>query len=337
MTAPGPGARMAAEIAEQPSVVNRLLSQRDGPIGAIAAVIRAAAPTVVQFAARGSSAHAATYGSYVFEVLAGLPTGWVQPSVTTRYAATARRDRMLVIAVSQSGESPDIVATVRSARQGGALTLALTNCPRSALAQEAHLHLDLDAGPEQAVAATKTYVAECAALYLLADALRPDGPRGVGRLVSALDAGVELTWPTALAEELASSRRILVTARGFDLATAQEAALKIIETTGRSAHAYSAAELLHGPIALADPSSPLVAIGAGVGPAVEAAWGRGATVHHLRTDGPGDYPLPSAQLHDEVAPIVNIVALQRVAWLLSVTDGADPDRPHGLTKVTQTL
>ncbi len=185
-----PGSLMAAEIAEQPTVLAGILDDGGPEIRRVATVIRAAAPRFVLFAARGTSAHAALYAKYLVEVALGLPVGFASPATVTAYAARPDLRDVLFVAVSQSGGSPDLIEALTNARRCGALTLAVTNAPGSALAQAAELALDVRAGAERAVAATKTYTAELLTLYLLIDALRGGDGRSAAGLPEAVRAVV---------------------------------------------------------------------------------------------------------------------------------------------------
>ena len=178
-----PGARMRAEIAQQPGVWHQAL-QRRAEFAEIAGRVAAARPRFVLLAARGTSDHAALYAKYLIEITLGLPAGLVSPSSLTAYGARPDLREVLLLAVSQSGGSPDLVQTVEAARSGGALTLAVTNNAASPLAAAAALHLDIGAGPERAVAATKSYTAQLLALYLLLDHWRG----GTGAAAGALPA-----------------------------------------------------------------------------------------------------------------------------------------------------
>src|SRR5664279_2561580 len=162
-----PGALMAAEIAEQPTVLARLLDEGTTEIAGVRARIEAYRPRFVLIAARGTSDHAALYGKYLVEVRMQLPAGLASPSTLTIYRARPDLSGVLFLAVSQSGGSPDLLGSVEAARACGALTVAVTNDPSSPLAQAAEHHIDVRAGTERAVAATKTYTAELLALYLL--------------------------------------------------------------------------------------------------------------------------------------------------------------------------
>src|SRR5207344_3180904 len=165
-----PGALMAAEIAEQPDVLARVLGGTD--VAGAAEAVRRRPPRFVLFAARGTSDHAALYGKYLVEILLGLPAGLASPSTMTVYGTRPDLRDVLLVTISQSGASPDLVRTAEVARECGAMVLGITNAPGSALAAAAHQHLDVRAGPELAVAATKSYTAQLLATYLLVDAVR---------------------------------------------------------------------------------------------------------------------------------------------------------------------
>ncbi|NUS57276.1 MAG: SIS domain-containing protein, partial [Streptomycetaceae bacterium] len=186
---PVPGAVMTREIAEQPAVLARILESGLPDIRAAAEAIRAAQPRFVVFAARGTSDNASLYAKYLVEILLGLPAGLASMSTITTYGARPRLHGTLFVTVSQSGGSPDLIESTRIARESGALTLAVTNNPDSALAAAADLHLDVLAGPERALPATKTYTAELLTLYLLVDALRGgtgDSARGLPGAAAAV-------------------------------------------------------------------------------------------------------------------------------------------------------
>lgn len=345
-----PGTLMRSEIGEQPQVVRRILRDSPAAVREVAAAIRAAAPRFVLLAARGTSDHAALYAKYLVEVSLGLPAGLASPSSMTAYGARPDLAGVLFIAVSQSGGSPDLVESTARARDCGALTLAVTNAPGSALAEAAALHLDVLAGPERAVAATKTYTAELMTLWLLVDALRGgDGagaaavPDGVAALVERpTDAEVE-----AAADAYRGADRIVVTGRGYSYPTVCEAALKLMETSYLAAQAFSGADLLHGPMAMVQAGSPVIAVvsdgpgGRAMSPVLDRLRELAAdlfVVGHpaaVAVAGRG-IPLPAGYA-EELAPLLEIVPLQRLAGALAVLRGIDPDAPRGLSKVTHTL
>ncbi|MFI5779793.1 SIS domain-containing protein [Nocardia sp. NPDC051570] len=339
---------MAAEIAEQPAAWQRLLSEGTGAIRAAAARIAEYKPRFALFVARGTSDHAALYGKYLVEIHHGLPAGLASPSTMTIYGSTPDLRDVLVIAVSQSGGSPDLVQSVEVARRQGALTVALTNNPDSALAAAAEIHIDLLAGPELAVAATKSYTAELLALYLMLDYARGGDGAGTEELprlgAQVLESGAALA---GVAERYRFAQRLITSARGYSYPTAREAALKLMETSYLSAQAFSGADLLHGPLATIDPSVPVVTI------VPEGAGGKAmlpvlARLAELRADvfGVGaaeaisglnaGIVLPTG-VPEPLSPLLEILPLQQLAFHLAIARGGDPDRPRGLNKVTETL
>jgi glucosamine--fructose-6-phosphate aminotransferase (isomerizing) len=337
-----PGQLMAAEVNEQPALLAALLRDGADPIAEVAARIRARAPRFALFAARGTSDHAALYAKYLAEIRLGLPAGLVSPSTTTIYGARPDLTGALFIAVSQSGASPDLVDSLTIARRGGALTVAVTNNPASALAMEAEFHIDVRAGVERAIAATKTYTAELLALYLLFASLAGDeDAAGLRRLPDAATATLAAAdRATALAQEYRATARLIVTGRGYAYPTAREAALKLMETSYLSAHPFSAADLLHGPLAIVSSDVPVIAIvtpgigGDAMAPVLERLAERGGRVTLV---GPADgLPVITDGIEEALHPILQILPMQRFALELALLHGADPDRPRGLSKVTET-
>lgn len=332
--ATGPGAAMSAEIDEQPTVLARLLdAARD--IAAVRARILAGRPRFVVFAARGSSDHAALYGKYLVETRLGLAAGLASPSSLTLYDARQDLREVLFVAVSQSGGSPDLVESAERARDFGAFTVAVTNTPDSALAQAAHICVDILAGTERAVAATKTYTAELLALYLLLAAGSAAAvPDAAARTLAMSDHARDA------AERYRFARHLTTTARGYSYATAREAALKVMETSYLPAQAFSAADLLHGPLAMIDAKLPVIALtggavaGQAMRPVIERLVDAGADV--LEVGGPGGLPIADDALPEELLPIIDVLPMQVLACRLAVARGLDPDRPRGLSKITQT-
>jgi glutamine---fructose-6-phosphate transaminase (isomerizing) len=344
------GAVMTAEIAEQPEVLARLLDSAGPSVVSVAAAIRAAAPRFVLFAARGTSDHAALYGKYLAEVRLGWAAGLASPSSMTAYGARPDLRDVLFVAVSQSGASPDLVESTATARACGALTLAVTNAPASPLAAAAALHLDVLAGTEHAVAATKTYSAELLTLWMLVDALCHGDFSAAAEVPAAVAECVAL--PSDYEVEVAALRyaradRIVLTARGYSYATVAEAALKLMETSYLAAQSFSGADLLHGPMAMVAAGTPVIAV-VGDGPggrAMEPVLVRleelgadvfvvGGSAAVARTAS--GFVLPEG-VGEELSPLVEIVPLQRLACALAVARGLDPDAPRGLSKVTHTL
>jgi glutamine---fructose-6-phosphate transaminase (isomerizing) len=344
---PGPGEQMAAEVAEQPAVLARLLDEGSGEAVDVAAALGRRRPRFVLLAARGTSDHAALYAKYLVELRLGLPCGLVSASTFTVYGARPDLREVLLVAVSQSGGSPDLLGTVEAARECGATTLAVTNAPGSPLAQAAELTIDVRAGEEHAVAATKSYTAELLALFLVLDRWAGGDGSAAGVLPEVCADLVARRGEVAeLAQRYRFASRLVVTGRGYSYATAREAALKLMETSYLSAHAFSGADLLHGPMAVVDPEHPVLAVvpegtaAAAMAPVLAAVAGRGADL--LVLGSPGIAPagarllaLPTG-LPEELHPVVDIVLLQWLALEVAVGRGLDPDAPRGLSKVTRT-
>jgi glucosamine--fructose-6-phosphate aminotransferase (isomerizing) len=341
------GRVMATEIAEQPGVLERILTDGVAAIRDVATAIRNRAPRFVLLTARGTSDNAALYAKYLVEILLGLPAGLTSPSTTTVYGARPDLRDCLVIAVSQSGGSPDLVESTRVARECGALTLAVTNAADSPLNEVCELGLDVLAGLERATPATKTYTAQLLTLYLLLD--RMHGGDGT-RARELPDAAAVLLSRQGEVLEIARryrfADRLVTTGRGYAYATAREAALKIMETSYVAAHAFSGADLLHGPLAMVDSEIPVVAVvPAGVGG--RALYGvldrlkdRSADVcvvgtAEAVTHGTVGFTLADG-IAEEVSPIMDIIPLQLLAYEIAVGRGLDPDLPRALTKVTET-
>ncbi|GDY30256.1 SIS domain-containing protein [Gandjariella thermophila] len=346
MTSSDGGKHMAAEIAEQPAVLGGLLARR-AEITSVAERVRDRRPRFALLAARGSSDHAALYAKYLIEVLLQLPAGLVSPSTTTLYGAQPDLAGVLLVSVSQSGGSPDLLEVTESARRRGALTIAVTNTPGSPLEQAAELAVDIGAGTELAVAATKTYSATLLALYLLVDAVR--GGRGEHAAGLAELAAQTLDGSAAaVAEAVRRYRfveRVITTGRGYSAATAAEAALKLAETSYLAARAYSGADLLHGPVAAVDEETAVLAVtsaghgGAAMREVLDVVRQRGADVLALGSAAdtvPAALRIPVPETAEEVAPILEVLPAQRLALGLALARGGDPDHPRGLRKVTRT-
>jgi glutamine---fructose-6-phosphate transaminase (isomerizing) len=340
------GQHMAAEIAEQPEVLAGLVSRRV-EIAEVAQRVRARRPRFALLAARGSSDHAALYAKYLIEVLLQLPAGLVSPSTTTLYGARPDLADVLLVSVSQSGGSPDLLEVTESARRRGALTVAVTNTPGSPLNEAAELAVDVGAGTELAVAATKTYSATLLALYLLVDAVRG----GRGEHAAALGELAERTLDGssgAVADAVRRYRfveRVITTGRGYSSATAAEAALKLAETSYLAARAYSGADLLHGPVAAVDEETAVLAVtsaghgGEAMREVLDVVRQRGADVLALGSAADAvsaALRIPVPETAEEVAPVLEVLPAQRLALGLALARGADPDHPRGLRKVTRT-
>ncbi len=338
---------MAAEIKEQPEVFARVLEEGRPRIVETAKAVQARHPRFVLFVARGTSDHAALYAKYLVETCLGLPAGLVSPSTMTMYDAHPQLQDVLFVAVSQSGASPDLIEPLSRARAGGAITVAITNAPDSPLAQAAEYHLDILAGPERAVAATKTYTAELLTLYLLFTALGDVCTDEVDALPEQAAEVLRLEPEVArLAVRYRFAEQLVVTSRGYNYPTARETALKLMETSYLVAHGFSGADLVHGPMAMIQRGFPVLAI------VPEGAGGMGlrpvlAELQKLAADtlvvgdpaamslGTVGLPVPLA-VPEVLSPLVLILPLQQFAFHLARERGSDPDEPRGLTKVTET-
>ena len=332
-----------AEIGQQPEVVARLLERERPALRALAAELRRRRPRYAVIAARGSSDNAARYAQHVFGRMLRLPVVLATPSLHTIYGAPPRFIDAIVIGISQSGASPDVVAVVAEGARQGALTAAITNDPSSPLAAAAAHVVDLGVGEERSVAATKTYTASLAAIAALAAEGDPQLSAELARLPEALAAQLALTGADAAVQAAAGWERLTVVGRGAHYATAFEAALKVRELAGIVAEAYSPADLLHGPIATAGPGQPLLAI-APVGPTegsmrelVAAARERGAQVAAIGHDPAlGDPFMELVDVPEWLGPAVAIVPAQLLAVGLAERRGVEVDAPFGLSKITLT-
>ncbi len=336
---------MAHEIAEIPKVVARFLRDAAPTVAQAAAALRAMDPGLVVTVARGSSDHAATYLKYAVELLAGIPVASVGPSVASVYARPLRLNGAVCIGISQSGQSPDIVEMMRAGSAGGALTVAITNHAHSPMGMAAAHCLALGTGTEHSVAATKTFVVSVVAgLALLAEWQGDDSLRAALRdLPDAIANALSLDW-TPLADRLAVAQSAYVLGRGPAFAIASEAALKLKETCGLHAEAYSAAEVLHGPSAIVQARFPVLALGVADAalPHVLATAARlaaqGADVFVTGGEAAGAVTLPSvAGVHPLLAPLVLGVAFYAFVEGLARRRGLDPDTPPHLRKVTETM
>jgi glucosamine--fructose-6-phosphate aminotransferase (isomerizing) len=348
MTAAAP--LMTAEMADQPQVLAALARRREELTAHVREAV-AGAPAGIVLVARGSSDNAAVYGRYVLELATGLPVALAAPSLITRYGVRDRLDRWLAVGVSQSGKTPEIVSVLQAYRDAGARTVAITNDRASPLAGAAHATIDTAAGDERAVPATKTVTAQLAAFAVLAEAVARDGA-GRGRL--PWDAAAWDALPGAVSEVLAdvapvgaaaeavgAAQGLVAIARGLLLGAALEAALKLKETTGILAEGASAADFLHGPIAVVRRELPVLTLSAGGATAADveefagAARERGGRVLSI-APGPGaDLPLPPV-IPEGLAAIPAVVRAQQLAREVSLNRGIDPDAPFGLSKVTET-
>lgn len=335
---------MFREAAEAANVVERQLHDTESAVGRIAASLRQRPVTAVVTLARGSSDHATTFARYLVETRLGLLTSSAAPSVSSLYASGAQFRNTVVLAISQSGKSPDLLAAAAAARDAGARVIALVNAVDSPLADLADELIPLHAGRENSVAATKSFIASLAAIVHLVghwsgsdellDALR--------RLPRQLELAWKLDWRCA-AMPLKPARNLYVIARGIGLGIAQEAALKFKETSGMHAEALSAAELLHGPMAIVQKGFPILAFSQhdatrpGTRRLIRDLAAQDASVLSAGLRSSGTTYLPAISANPVVEPILQIQSFYRLVNLLAVERGFDPDRPRNLSKVTETL
>ena len=333
------------EIAEQPDAVARLLALEGKRVARLAAPLRRGGIRFVLIAARGTSDNAARYAQYLFGLLDGLPVALAAPSLTTLYGRPPDARGGLVIGISQSGRSPDIVETIAVARRQGAPTLAIVNDAGSPLARAAAEVIPLHAGDERSVAATKSYTTQLAAVALLALSLA--GKRVLLKKLGSIPGAMAEALSTEpsvrrMARRLAAASRAVVLARGINYPTAWEIALKLKELALLLAEPYSSADFAHGPIALAEPGLPAILVSAPGGrPEREmlrlarTLRMRGSPLFPIGLPLPGAIPLP--KVPELLSPLVAVVPGQLLAFHAARARGLDPDAPHGLKKVTETL
>ncbi len=333
---------LAREIFAQPEVLERFRVEEGARAREIGARLAASRPVGVMIAARGSSDHAAVYAKYLLGTRAGIPVALATPSLFTIYERPPRLANWVVIAISQSGESPDVVRVIDSARAQGAPTLALTDRANSPLAAAVEHVVPLRLGGERSVAATGSFTTTLYALaHLVAGFCGADEPALARVPELASRALTAQPAARALADTIAEHATCAVIGRGFGFPVALEWALKLKEIAGVFAESFSAADYRHGPIALASAGAPIFTIEfAGPARADVRRLGldlveRGARLVRVSDEGDADLSLPAAD--EWLAPIPATIVGQLVAFWLARARGHDPDRPAGITKVTRTL
>jgi glucosamine--fructose-6-phosphate aminotransferase (isomerizing) len=340
--------RMFEEAADASNAVRAQL-QDEAAMADVGAALRRLKPRAVITCARGSSDHAATYAKYLIETHAQVLTASAAPSVSSVYGVTQDVRGCLFVAISQSGRSPDLLAAVKSAKASGATILALCNSADSPLVAAADLAVELHAGPEISVAATKSYLASLAAIARLVAAWTQQATLNavVQELPDLMDRSWALDWSAAL-PALESAANLYVVGRGMGLGAAQEIALKFKETCGMHAEAFSSAELRHGPYTLLGKGFPalLVAQRDATLPGIEVLARElarrgvpillaGARVPQV--SAPGVTLLPSIDAPAEIAPILLVQSAYRMIATLALRRGLDPDHPPHLHKITETV
>lgn len=343
------GEILAREILEQPRVLEQLMKVEAGQVAEIADALQGNFQYII-IAARGTSDNAARYAQYLLGIQNGVPVGLATPSIFTLYASPPKMDGALLVGISQSGQVPDVITVLERGRDQGCPTLAITNDPGSPLAETAEYVIDLHAGTEEAVAATKTYTASLAGIGMLAASLRDDGemmdqlsriPQTIETLIEAVSGGLKRVERYRYMEHLA------VIGRGYNYATAFEISLKIQELTRIITEPYSSADFLHGPIAMLRRGFPVIVVaprGEVLGDMralVERVIDLDAELVAISNDDEilarASYPVRLPEdLPEWVSPLVSVIPGQLFALELSRAKGLDPDHPEGLSKVTKT-
>jgi glucosamine--fructose-6-phosphate aminotransferase (isomerizing) len=336
--------RMFSEAAEAADVVRRQFAANAAPLASLGVALRDRAPRAVVTCARGSSDHAATFAKYLIETHTRLITSSAAPSLSSVYDANTDLRDVLFVAISQSGKSPDLLAAAGNARERGALVVALCNTPDAPLMQVAHHGIALHAGRETSVAATKSFIASLSALvHLVAEWTQS---RELSAALAAAPVQLREAWAAdwrAGVEPLTKAHNLFVIGRGYGLGIAQEAALKLKETCGLHAEAFSAAEVQHGPMALVGRGFPILAFSQNDDSrdSIEAMArefvSRAATVLLAggRVDGARGLPVVAA--HPVIEPMLMIQSFYRLAESVARARGLDPDTPPHLRKVTETV
>ncbi len=337
--------RMCSEARSAPALVAGQLARNEALTEKIGQLLRERQPQVVVTCARGSSDHAATYGKYLIETFAGIPTASFAPSVSSVYAAKQNMQGAVFLALSQSGKSPDLLESAKAAKKAGALVIALVNVVDSPLAKIADEVVPLHAGVEKSIVATKSYIAALVALVQLVAAWTRSESLKQALIVlpDQLEAAWNLDWQAAI-DALKGANNFFVIGRGVGLGIAQEAALKFKEAAGLHAEAYSAAEVRHGPMAIVNRGFPVLLFTqddgtrAAVDLVVEDFSARGAVVLVAGKSYDNAVTLPSIEgVAAATMPIVFIQSFYKMLNALAIARGYDPDSPPHLRKVTETL
>ncbi len=336
--------QMAAEFREAPDIVRRQAQDLARPIAELVAALRSRPPEVVVTCARGSSAHAATFGKHLIERHLGIPVSAIAPNIATVYRQRLRLEGQMFLAISQAGRSDDIVESVDMARESGALTVAIVNDTECPLAKASDIVLPMMAGPELSVAATKSFVASLAALLRLAAVWTNDTAiqRGLDRLPERLALAANLDWTAAL-PAVAAADNLISIGRGPTLAVAREAALKLKETCLVHAEAFSGAEFQHGPIALVERDYPAIlfmptdAAADGLRTLAMALIGKGVTVFTTGSHSGAPNALPALEPdHPDADAICLVQSFYQFVIQVAERRGSNVDRPPHLQKVTRT-
>lgn len=333
--------RMAREVREAAQAIARQLDANRASVRALASSLRREPPRLIATGARGSSDNAATFAKYLFETLLGVPTTSAAPSIQSIYAAEQNLAGALFLAISQSGQSPDLVGQAEAARRDGARVIAMVNATDSPLARAADFVIPLHAGPEMSVAATKSFLCSLSAIIDLVCEWKQDHAlrAALDAVPAALESNATQDWST-LVEGLVDAQSLFVVGRGVGLAAAQEAALKLKETCGMHAEAFSAAEVQHGPMALVGLDFPVlffVQDDDSLDSTLDTAATFRAREAHVWIAGEhGDLGVASTQ-DAACTPLIAVHRFYSAANELALRRGRDPDRPPHLSKVTETV
>ena len=330
-----------AELHEQPEALARLLDRQHAHALDVADLFRRPDVQYIVIASRGSSSNAARYAQYLLGRAHRVPVAFATPSLYTLYEQPPRLDGALVIGISQSGSSPDVGSVVEEARRQGRPTIAITNDPTSPLARAAEAVLPLEAGAEQSVAATKTYLNSLGALALLFTASTRDANAfsELRRMPERVAAQLERSWTDV--DRIGELAGGTVMARGVNFGTAHEIALKMRELSGLLFEAYSSADLMHGPVAAIQSGWPVIAVApsgpaqASMREAIDAVAARGARLIVVSDDAGAELPLV-AGVPEWLSPLTAVVPGQLAARRIAELRGGDLDRPGGLSKITLT-
>lgn len=338
------------EIMQQPAAIERLVNLEYANVVKIADNLRRRFKYIM-IAARGTSDNAARYAQYLFQIHNRIPVMLATPSVFSVYQRPPQLEDALVIAISQSGKSPDIISVVEEAKRQGRPSLVITNGPDSTLSAAADAVIPLQAGIEKAVAATKTYTSSLAALAILSCSLLGDNilMDDLHRLPERVDATLQGILPlVGRMERYLLMERGAVIGRGFNYCTAFEIALKVKELTGVTTVPYSSADFLHGPIASIHQGYPVIAIAQrgqvyrDILDVINKVRALGAELAVISDDpdaqAMANLVLPTpAGIPEWLSPVTNVLPGQILGWQIAVQKGLDPDKPRGLSKITETL
>ena len=336
---------MRSEIEDIPSALQRLLDHSSDAIQYAARDIERIDPRMIVTIARGSSDHACAYLKYAFELYANIPVASIGPSIASIYQITLKLDDTISIAISQSGKSPDIVSMAQSTKNGGALPIGITNDTASPLGEASTHAIDIQAGAEKSVAATKTFVNSIAAGLLVLAHWKKDRAMldALHKLPAQAHQAVKCNWDT-LSRHLEKENSLLILGRGPSMAIANEVALKFKETCQIHAEAYSSAEVLHGPVSIVGKDFPVLALAARDASqnsicetAAQLATG-GASVFITSDQITGPQTLPFVETgHRLTDPLLLIISFYSFIEKLAILRGCNPDLPPNLNKVTRTI